>query len=374
VVVGETLQAPSSDLDDLDNLDIYMPYESIARELLRSQVFLDKEIGSGEFGEVFSGRVVLQRTDPNNKFKAEKTIPVAVKTLKSSEESSVLSFKQEIALVGQLSHPQIVSLVGFVTKTNPILMCLEMMEFGSLKGYLTSGPVFEQLSNRQLITFALDICAGMNYVGQMGVVHRDLAARNVLVNKELVCKVADFGLAVSLHEADHVMMPSDGNERIPIRWTAPEAIADGRWSVASDAWCVIVERLRVCSVVRTDLTLAMMVVFCRSFGVTLYEVRRKGKHGLFNWSSHLRVCVAVVAGADLDLWCHAVQGLAQPEGGAGGQGGLPPAARHALPHAGVCRDGGLLARSADGSPCLSHGVPAAGGGLGRVRARGHEQL
>lgn len=231
-------QAPSAHLEDLDNLDIYMPYESIARELLRSQVFLDKEIGSGEFGEVFCGRVVLQRTDANNKFKTEKTIPVAVKTLKSGDESAVLSFKQEIALVGQLSHPQIVSLVGFVTKTNPILMCLEMMEFGSLKGYLTSAPVFEQLTNRQLITFALDICAGINYVGQMGVVHRDLAARNVLVNKELVCKIADFGLAVNLYDADHMMVPSDGNERIPIRWSAPEAIADGRWSVTSDVWCV----------------------------------------------------------------------------------------------------------------------------------------
>ena len=58
---------------------------------------------------------------------------------------------------------------------------------------------------------------------------RDLAARNVLVNEELVCKVADFGLTRHAEEdgdwngAGPTFTSSGG--KIAIRWTAPEAVA-----------------------------------------------------------------------------------------------------------------------------------------------------
>ncbi|OCT90958.1 hypothetical protein XELAEV_18019576mg [Xenopus laevis] len=81
------------------------------------------------------------------------------------------------------------------------------------------------------------IASGMRYLSEMSFVHRDLAARNILVNSNLVCKVSDFGLSRFLQEGstDPTYTSCLGG-KIPIRWTAPEAIAFRKFTSASDVW------------------------------------------------------------------------------------------------------------------------------------------
>lgn len=62
-----------------------------------------------------------------------------------------------------------------------------------------------------------DTCAGMAYLESRHVVHRDLAARNVLVAEDGTAKVSDFGLARDEN------FSLDGG-KLPIKWTAPEAL------------------------------------------------------------------------------------------------------------------------------------------------------
>lgn len=80
----------------------------------------------------------------------------------------------------------------------------------------------------------------MHYLSQARFVHRDLACRNVLMSSDLVCKVADFGLAVDLEEKgdedDKDLYSGSNTVKIPIRWTAPEGVLYRRFSSASDVW------------------------------------------------------------------------------------------------------------------------------------------
>uniref|UniRef100_A0A3B3YTA2 Protein kinase domain-containing protein n=1 Tax=Poecilia mexicana TaxID=48701 RepID=A0A3B3YTA2_9TELE len=135
--------------------------------------------------------------------------------------------------MGQFDHPNIIRLEGVVTRSKPVMIVTEYMENGSLDSFLRKNDA--QFTGIQLVGMLRGIASGMKYLSDMGYVHRDLAARNILVNSNLVCKVSDFGLSRVLEDDPEAAYTTRGG-KIPIRWTAPEAIAYRKFTSASDAW------------------------------------------------------------------------------------------------------------------------------------------
>ncbi|KFZ61252.1 Tyrosine-protein kinase Blk, partial [Antrostomus carolinensis] len=73
---------------------------------------------------------------------------------------------------------------------------------------------------------------GMAYIERMNSIHRDLRAANILVSETLCCKIADFGLARII---ENEYLAQEG-AKFPIKWTAPEAINFGVFTIKSDVW------------------------------------------------------------------------------------------------------------------------------------------
>ncbi|XP_030643062.1 ephrin type-A receptor 3 [Chanos chanos] len=196
-----------------------------AKELDASCIAIDKVVGAGEFGEVCSGRLRLP---------SKKEICVAIKTLKTGyTEKQRRDFLSEASIMGQFDHPNIIRLEGVVTRSKPVMIVTEYMENGSLDSFLRKHDA--QFTVIQLVGMLRGIASGMKYLSDMGYVHRDLAARNILVNSNLVCKVSDFGLSRVLEDDPEAAYTTRGG-KIPIRWTAPEAIAYRKFTSASDVW------------------------------------------------------------------------------------------------------------------------------------------
>ncbi|XP_031436983.1 ephrin type-A receptor 7 isoform X4 [Clupea harengus] len=218
-----------------------------AKELDASCIKIERVIGAGEFGEVCSGRIKLP---------GKRDSPVAIKTLKVGyTEKQRRDFLCEASIMGQFDHPNVVHLEGVVTRGKPVMIVIEYMENGSLDGFLRKHD--GQFTVIQLVGMLRGIAAGMRYLSDMGYVHRDLAARNILVNSNLVCKVSDFGLSRVIDDDPEAVYTTAGKMqdimnliftpatdlhfteqggKIPVRWTATEAIQYRKFTSASDVW------------------------------------------------------------------------------------------------------------------------------------------
>jgi serine/threonine protein kinase len=192
--------------------------------LERSQVTMIKVIGEGEYGEVYEGR--LRGTGEYDGFIAK----VAVKKLKKAEKLE--EFFKEAKVMMNLRHAHLVNFYGVVVEDEPHLIVSELCEHGCLKDYLKTA-VGKQTTVPEMNKLIYEICGGMAHLEQEGYVHRDLAARNVLLDGSMEAKVADFGMSRSVAEGVY----KAGEDAVcPIRWTAPEAMHFGTFSIKSDVW------------------------------------------------------------------------------------------------------------------------------------------
>ncbi|KAK2571226.1 Tyrosine kinase receptor Cad96Ca [Acropora cervicornis] len=233
-------------------------------EIPRKRITLEEVIGSGSFGTVWRAVLSNGNGQPGIQFVAAKCFsPI-------SGEEGRKSIMKEIGLgkeLGDSPQENIVQFIGCVTKQIHPILLLEYLPFGDLLGFLrkSRGIVDKyyrgegevaKLKTYDLVSFSNQIATGMVFLASRGIIHRDLAARNVLLDKNRVCKVADFGLYYHNFKYGH------GNAKkgcVPVKWTAPEILFGDAASLSSksDVW---------------------------SYGIVLYEIFTMGGIPYPGWS------------------------------------------------------------------------------------------
>ncbi|CAJ1936645.1 unnamed protein product [Sphenostylis stenocarpa] len=186
-----------SALDDVAEYDI--PWEEIT---------MGDRIGLGSYGEVYRGE--WHGTE------------VAVKKFLYRDISGELleEFKSEVQIMKRLRHPNVVLFMGAVTRPPNLSIVSEFLPRGSL--YRLIHRPNNQLDERRRLRMALDAARGMNYLHSSTpvIVHRDLKSPNLLVDKNWVVKVCDFGLSRMKHSTFLSSRSTAGTAE----WMAPEVL------------------------------------------------------------------------------------------------------------------------------------------------------
>ncbi|XP_051121461.1 receptor-like cytoplasmic kinase 176 [Andrographis paniculata] len=194
----------------------------------------DSVLGEGGFGCVFKGWIDEQT------FKAAKPgtgVVIAAKRLNQDGIQGHKEWLTEINYLGQLSHPNLVKLIGYCLEDEHRLLVYEFMPRGSLENHLFRRASYVQpLSWNLRMKVALDAAKGLAYLHgpKAKVIYRDLKASNILLDTNFTAKLSDFGLAKD--------GPIDGKSHVSTRvmgtygYAAPEYMATGHLTVRSDVY------------------------------------------------------------------------------------------------------------------------------------------
>ncbi|GAB4831184.1 hypothetical protein Ancab_005191 [Ancistrocladus abbreviatus] len=152
--------------------------------------------------------------------------PVAVKiiTVPEDDEDGCLAprlekqYNREVTFLSRLRHPNIIRFMAACKKPPVYCVITEYLSEGSLRAYLHKLE-HKTLPLQQLITAALEIARGMEYIHSQGIIHRDLKPENILINEDFHMKIADFGTACEEAQHDHL-----ADDPGTYRWMAPEMI------------------------------------------------------------------------------------------------------------------------------------------------------
>ncbi|WZZ68945.1 hypothetical protein YC2023_080315 [Brassica napus] len=177
-------------------------------EILWEEITLGERIGLGSYGEVYRG-------DWHGTEVAAKKFLDQDLTGEALEE-----FRSEVQIMKKLRHPNIVLFMGAVTRPPNLSIITEFLPRGSL--YRLIHRPNNQLDERRRLRMALDAARGMNYLHSCSpmIVHRDLKSPNLLVDKNWVVKVCDFGLS-RMKNSTYLSSKSTAGTA---EWMAPEVL------------------------------------------------------------------------------------------------------------------------------------------------------
>ncbi|KFK32972.1 hypothetical protein AALP_AA6G313200 [Arabis alpina] len=183
-----------------------------------------RKIGQGGFGTVYQGVLSDGRV-------------IAAKRLLKRSAHSIEGFTNEVNLIASVQHINLVQLLGYCAESDEMVLVLEFLENSSLDHYIFDSTQSYKLNWEMRLEIAKGIARGLLYLHQdsrVRIIHRDLKPSNVLLDKNMIPKISDFGISIlfARDETEATAREKHGT----IGYMAPEYVTDGIYSIKYDIY------------------------------------------------------------------------------------------------------------------------------------------
>ncbi|XP_014521882.1 G-type lectin S-receptor-like serine/threonine-protein kinase At1g67520 isoform X1 [Vigna radiata var. radiata] len=195
----------------------------------------ENKLGEGGFGPVYKGIL------PSGQ-------EVAIKRLSKSSRQGIVEFENELVLICELQHTNLVQLLGYCIHEEERILIYEFMSNKSLDYYLFDCDRGKILDWKKHFNIIGGISQGLLYLhkySRLKIIHRDLKASNILLDENMNPKISDFGLARMFTQEESMTNTS----RIvgTYGYMSPEYAMEGIFSTKSDVYSFGVLLLEIVS-------------------------------------------------------------------------------------------------------------------------------
>jgi len=241
--------------------------DALKKLLINAKDLVTEEcIGKGSFGEVFKA--------------SYRGSTVAVKTMKTVEIEALDRFREEILLMSDLHHPNIVTMVGACWEQDLMALVMEFCAKGTASDVLkANGEDFTW--DDPLYKWVLDLSRAVGYLHAVtyfdaktgstvnGIIHRDMKPDNCLVTETFSLKVADFGESRAVMEDATMTMVGT-----PL-FIAPEIVMGEHYDSKCDIYSLAITTLAFALRGRQTLTEFLHKAWATSLGPEGSDKRKK---------------------------------------------------------------------------------------------------
>ncbi|KEH43905.1 MAP kinase kinase kinase [Medicago truncatula] len=192
-------------------------------------------IGSGAFGRVYMG----MNLDSGELIAVKQVLIEPGIAFKENTKANIRELEEEVKLLKNLKHPNIVRYLGTAREEDSLNILLEFVPGGSISSLLGKFGSFPESVIR---TYTKQLLDGLEYLHNNRIIHRDIKGANILVDNKGCIKLADFGASRKVVELATIN-GAKSMKGTP-HWMSPEVILQTGYTTSADIWsvaCTVIE-------------------------------------------------------------------------------------------------------------------------------------